>query len=108
MATQFVPKEQAEMEFLRLSGDELKEAGMKKAAEHHKTELETIQAIARDLSRIRGIISIDDVRSAVEHWNLGNSAGSVFSGDDWVWCGFIRSKRPSAHSRMVRTWRIKK
>lgn len=110
MPTEFVPKEQAEMEFAKLTGEELKDAGMKKAANNHKTELQTVQAIARDLARIRKIISIDDVRELIPpgQWTLGNGAGSVFDGNEWEWAGFIRSKRPEAHSRMIRTWRLKK
>jgi hypothetical protein len=109
MTTEFIPKEQAAMEFIELTGEERKDAGMQKAAENHKTELESVQAIARDLARIVEIISIDDVRQLIpdEHWGLGNAAGSVFKGDEWEWCGFAKSKRPAAHSRMVRTWRLK-
>ena len=107
MSVEYVPKEQAAMEFMKLTGEERKSAGMKKAAEHHKTELETVQAIARDLAKIRGVISIDDVREKVENWNLRNAAGSVFKGAKWEFVAYTRSKRPEAHARIIQTWRLK-
>lgn len=107
MAVEYIPKEQAAMEFMKMTGEELKHAGMNKAAEHHKTELETVQAIARDLARIRGVISIDDVREKVENWNLRNAAGRVFAGEEWEWVGYVKSKRPEAHARIIRTWRLR-
>lgn len=111
---EFVQKQVAEKEFLELTkdmGELLKIKGMKKAASHHNQELLYIQGLARITSRRKGIISVDDVREAAGHeghpWGLQNATGSIFKGKDWVFMGFAKSKRPAAHSRIVRTWRVR-
>ena len=118
MAVEYVPKEQAEMEFmalmkfLALTGEERKRRGIKKAASKHKEELFYVQGVARFVGRHKEIVTIEDVRNAVEgagkKWTLACAAGAVFQGKDWQWMGFVRAKRPEAHARVIKTWRLKK
>lgn len=110
MTTEFVPKEQAAMEFLALTGDERKKRGKKRAAENHEKTLYAARLSARYLARNGDIITIEDIyrKTGIDPKYLGNAAGSVFTGDDWEWCGFRKAERPAAHSRMIRTWRLKK
>jgi hypothetical protein len=108
---EYYPKEKAEEEFMALTGTQLKLAGMGRAAKKHSDELTYARGVARFLSRHNGIISIEDVRVAIElagkKWTLHNAAGAVFSGGDFEWCGFTRARRREAHARMIRTWRIR-
>lgn len=115
MATEFVPKEQAAMEFVKLTGEELKDAGMKKAAKHHNEDLVKAQYLAYILAERGAHITIEDVRNEWAKrglaWNLQNATGSVFRDIGlikWEVVGYRPAKRPEAHARMIRLWRLKK
>ena len=62
MATEFVSKEQASMEFMALTGKERKEAGMKQAAKNHKEDLIAAQYLAYVIAEQGASITIEDVR----------------------------------------------
>ena len=95
-----------------MTGKQLKLQGMSKSVEKHKTELDYIRGIARYVAGTLSIISIEDVRRQAakegHHWQLGNAAGSVFTSDDWQFAGFMVSDRKETHSRIIRTWRLRK
>lgn len=97
------------------SGDYLKLRGMRVAAEERICLLIAAKVravvVARNLGRP---ITIDDVFASFEDGvgvltpaMLGNAAGSVFKGPEWEFVAFVKSTRPSNHSRMVRSWRLK-
>ena len=89
-----------------------KAAGMDKAAENKKKLLEYARGIARDLAKGGNVISADDVQRELERRKisvhaLGNAAGSLFKGKEWMAVGRIKSKRVHAHSNWLTTWRLK-
>lgn len=90
------------------TGQALKESGKELAAKAHAYELSLAREIAERLGRERVSVTIDDVQAALPFgMELGNAAGSVFSGDSWVCVGFVPTKRPKGHGRMVREWRLR-
>lgn len=94
----------------RKSGDELKAEGMRRARESHETLFEKARAIAIELGKLRGEITADDVMEELlrrrPSTNLGNAAGSLFRGNQWVFTGkWRKSTRPANHSHQNRVWR---
>ena len=98
-----------------MTGTQLKLKGMAQAASKHSGMLHTVQGVARGLAAHGRVISSDDVRAFMcgNGWTdlelskaLGNAAGLIFDGPDWVPVGWTKSTRPAAHGRAVRTWRI--
>lgn len=87
-------------------------AGMDRAAENKKALLEYARGIARELARGGNVISADDVQLALEKRDisvhaLGNAAGSLFKGKEWIAVGRVKSKRVHAHANWLTTWRLK-
>ncbi len=93
------------------SGQELKRAGMDRAAENHAPDLDAAKDYAYFLG-LSGDMTIDTLRDFYRvngfAWNLGNSAGSVFSGKEWECVGFTPTTHPQGHGRIVRKWRLRK
>jgi hypothetical protein len=94
-------------------GKALKKAGMSRAAEKHSEELEIARAYAWKMAHFQERITIEEVRQLYEEqmdkpWNLGNAAGSVFKGPEWEMVGYTEAKRPEAHARILRVWRLKR
>ena len=47
-------------------------------------------------------------RRGYDYTELGNAAGSIFKGKQWEFTGrYIPSKRPTAHKRDIKIWRLK-
>jgi len=94
-----------------MTGQQLKLKGMLRSAKHHSEALAKAQEAAKSLAWASGhAIDIDMVRELYEAsgwpWDLGNAAGSVFTGGDWKFEGFCNSRRPAAHARVIRRWRL--
>jgi hypothetical protein len=89
-----------------------KDAGMALAAASREAILEVARERARFVAREHGEVSMDDVAAALvvsgyDPADLGNAAGSVFRGSEWVWTGrFVRSSRVASHSNLLRVWRL--
>lgn len=97
---------------LRCSGKELKQWGQARAVGKHSDSLYNIQVMARMLGRHNETLTIETVHAAYEManghpWDLGNAAGSVFSGKEWECVGYKAATRPEAHARILRVWRLK-
>jgi hypothetical protein len=94
-----------------MSGQQLRLRGMRLAASKHADSLVRAQVAAKCMAFGDTALTIEDVRAGMEavglKWDLGNAAGSVFSGEDWQPCGVTTAKRPEAHGRLLRTWRLK-
>jgi hypothetical protein len=92
------------------SAVQLKLRGMRLAASKHKEELAIAQQMAKYIAYNMKVVTIEDVRNSCDYkpWTLGNAAGSVFDGDDWECVGYTTAKRPEAHGRVIRQWRLKK
>jgi len=42
-----------------------------------------------------------------KYGDLGNAAGSIFAGKRWKFTGDrVKSRRPSAHAREIKVWRL--
>lgn len=57
-------------------------------------------------------ITADDVQDRMEELgyvpgDLGNAAGSVFSGGRWERVGYTKSRRASRHAGVIGVWRLK-
>lgn len=95
-------------------GEQLKFQGMLTAAERRKWELTLARGIAEKIAARRGsrLCNADDVGRVLkrEHSidSLGPATGSLFKHKNWEWTGhWVKSKRVSNHSRMIRQWRLK-
>ena len=87
-----------------------KKKGMAVGAANNYADLETGRMLARRHPDARTGITADDVGRALKArgitQSLGPAAGSLFAGKDWQWTGeFLKSKRITNHSRLLRVWR---
>ncbi len=95
------------------TGEQLKLVGMTRAAENRAEELLHAKQLAAWIAEQDDRpITVEDLRDfCMVHkmpWKLGNAAGSIFKGPEWECCGFKAATHPSAHGRMIRTWRLRK
>lgn len=103
----------AEVFDLQEEAQKRKKEGMEEAARNRKRLLEVARDCAEEMSYMisGGECTSDDVAGAMErsgyrYESLGNAAGSIFRGKEWVFTGeWVASKRPSSHGRMIRLWR---
>lgn len=94
-------------------GEELKQRGMKKAADANPF-LKPCRAAVRAaaLGRTDRTATADDASRYLESIGhpadlLGNAAGSLFRGGEWEWTGRLQpSMRPSRHANQNRIWRL--
>jgi hypothetical protein len=89
-----------------------KQAGIDQAGENKKQLLEYARGIARELARGGKVISADDVQLEIENRGisvhaLGNAAGGLFRGKEWIAVGRVKSKRQHAHANWLTTWRLR-
>jgi hypothetical protein len=100
----------AELFDLQEEAQKRKKEGMEEAARNRKRLLEVARDCAEEMS-CYGECTSDHVAGAMErsgyrYESLGNAAGSIFRGKEWVFTGeWVASKRPSSHGRMIRVWR---
>ena len=94
-----------------MTGTQLKFKGLRRASQAHIQAHSDAQESAISLAW-KDAITIEDVRASWAYtgrnWSLGNAAGAVFSGPQWESCGFVAAKRPAAHGRIIRQWRLRK
>ena len=91
-------------------GERNRLAGMQRAAEGRDGWLAYARSVAVRIAREWGCVSSDDL------WAAGitpppntssNIFGSVFAGDSrFVFMGYVKSQRPSAHRNLLRVWRL--
>ena len=86
-----------------------KVAGMARAASAHGEWLEEVREVAVYLCKELGQCSADDLRlygvkePRDAHPNVW---GAVFVDSRFVFAGYTHSKRPEAHSNLIRLWRL--
>ena len=89
----------------------LKRHGMGLAADNKEELLHLARAVARNIAHLHGYAHADMVGRVLRGYGirtLGPAAGSIFKGGDWEWTGdWVKSKRITNHSRMLRVWRLK-
>ena len=94
------------------TAEQLKVAGMDRAAENKKSLLKVARKVARRIATEKGVVTMDDVQAALALMDisdraLGNAAGSVFRGPEWKWTGRrIKSKRPHSHANEIKVWAL--
>jgi len=98
-----------QMEFL--TGHQLKQIGMDRAADVRADALTIAREEAEYLGKTTEFVHMDMVVPRMElrgvsSEDLGNAAGSVFKGGNWKFTGHrVMSKRPSNHAREIKVWR---
>lgn len=72
--------------------------------------LERCRALAVDIARRKGTVSINDIRELVSAPpGVSPSVfGAVFKGRQWQVVGVTQATHPEAHARLIRTYAIKK
>jgi len=93
--------------------EKLKAEGMAIAADNARDYLEIAREIAREiaLAHPRQECDADRVgrvlKRRLDIETLGPAAGSLFRGKEWIFTGqWVKSKRITNHSRMIRIWRL--
>ena len=92
--------------------DHLKTEGMAKAADNAPTALQLARNIADELYRQKGVVNADDVGRVLKQRygidTLGPASGSLFRDRKWKFTGrWVKSKRITNHSRMIREWTMR-
>ena len=94
------------------ASEQSKTVGMAVAADNKESLLAYARRVAEQLPASRVGITADDVvsqmvREGVDVHALGNAAGSLFRGKEWVWTGERRkSCREHAHANELKVWRL--
>ena len=89
-----------------MSGQTLKEEGMRLAAENRAQLLGRARQIAMTTAHQNGTVTADDVANSLDE-PLGPAAGSVFRTGDFVFTGTrIRSAQENNHARELKVWRL--
>ena len=97
------------VKFNAIESDKAKDRGMKRAAAKYR-HMHYAKQLALFYAEGHGTCNIDVLSRMLEFSRcppLGNAAGSVFKGPEWECCGWVKSKRVSSHSRMIRVWKLK-
>ena len=87
-----------------------KVAGMARAAGGRDGWLRYAREVAVSIARERGSVCADDVRAAGVQTPPNTSAniwGSLFKDERFEFTGFTHSKRPEAHSNLIRLWMLR-
>lgn len=92
--------------------ESLKQRGMDLAADNCPSPLQLARDIAEEICLTVGVVSADGVGRLMKKRHgidtLGPAAGSIFKEKRWKWTGqWIKSKRVSNHSRMLRVWTMR-
>lgn len=102
-------------EAARRAGMTARRTGMAAAADAKEPVLSVARrlAVALACKRENREITADNVVLALvtlgyDMHCLGNSAGSLFTGGQWIWTGdYKKSTRTHAHRNLLRIWRLK-
>lgn len=99
--------------FDALASEQAKQAGIDQAASNKTSLLPFARTLAVEIAQGRPdhTCTADDVVRALTEQHhisphaLGNAAGALFRGPDWIWDGrFVRSERAYAHANLIRVW----
>ena len=89
-------------------GERRKDQGMQLAADARKDDLSIARDIAVMLCNQYGKVDADMVQDRLirRGINLGNAAGSIFSGKGWTHIGYKKSERKTNHARVISVWTL--
>lgn len=93
-------------------GERLKSEGKDLAVKNRADVFRTAKQWSKWLGNLQETVTADDVHDRMEKLgyvsgDLGNAAGSVFSGGQWERVGYTKSRRPSNHARVIGVWRLR-
>jgi len=95
-------------------GQAARDAGLNRACipSFRKEALRKAKAHAIALGVALGEVTADDVKRRMLNYgddpdDLGNAAGSIFRGSEWVCVGVKQSERKSRHAGKISVWRLK-
>jgi len=97
---------------LALTGLELKDQGIASVSRHRWVDDARLAAEALFVSKIEywwtdRTITSDELHLVMETPPHPNCYGTIFKDKRFVWTGdWVQSKRPEAHARMIRVWRL--
>lgn len=98
--------------FSSLTSEAMKSHGMAAAAQARPDILELARDIARELCRISGSCTADDVGQILSNFHgihsMGPAAGSLFKHPDFEPTGQLtKSIRKKNHARLIYVWRLR-
>ncbi len=94
---------------LALTGLELRDQGIASVSQHSQDWLELARLTAEAMCHLLGRVDSDILHAEMdEQPPHPNAWGAVFHDKRFAWDGwYIKSKRPEAHARMIRVWRLR-
>jgi hypothetical protein len=104
------PKPQLSL-FDPVTGMALKHDALEKFELKARPWLTQARNMARWIAQMQGTVTSDDVLQAIGYppttlsWNV---IGAIFKKSEWQICGFVPSKRVSAHGRRIGVWQRRK
>jgi hypothetical protein len=91
-----------------------KKHGMDLASESRKFLLEAVRIAVMNIAQNRPsrTVCADDaqawlVENGYKSTDLGNAAGSLFTGGRWEFVRYVHSTRVIGHGNLIREWRLK-
>lgn len=90
-------------------GEDLKRAGIAKVIKNNADYVERARQLAADLALQQGFVCSDDIQEKLPPppWAHHNVMGAVFASSMFRFVKFIKSRRPSAHGRMIRLYTVR-
>jgi hypothetical protein len=98
------------MLFDRDTGLALKHDALKAFESKAQAWLSLARNAAERIHYFQGVVTSDDVLETVGyppttlHWNV---IGAIFKESEWQICGYVPSRRTSAHGRRITVWKRK-
>jgi len=90
---------------LPLTGLELKERGIASVSRYRWVDNARVAAVA--LAQHCGWVTSDRLHDVMTPPPHPSCYGAIFNDKRFKWTGeWVQSKRPSAHARMIRVWRL--
>ena len=89
------------------SGDTLKELGVDQVRANNPDWHSAAVHMVKALRRERGFVTSDDLQEVMPPPKgiSPNIVGAVFATAGLTCVGYVKSRRPSAHGRMIRQWK---
>ena len=84
----------------------LRDAAIVKVMRQDPDWLDNARRVAQSIARERGSVTADDLREFLPEPPHHNLMGAVFAGSEWALVGYEQSRRPKAHARLLRRWRL--
>lgn len=92
-----------------ISGEELKKSAIERLKGNYPEYIEMARAAAREHGRHNETVCSDDVwaKCPPPGWAHVNVMGAIFKHDDFIHLGYRKSRRPSAHARVISYYKLR-